>query len=161
MLCLWYLHIQVTHVWWGETLGRERTSLMLLQLVSSPICNVIFVIFTHTSDSQRGSLVCVNITKITLQMGLDTSCNNIKDVLSMPTVSPHQTWVTCMCKYHKKLVSSPSCNVIFVIFTHTSGPRLIRGDCRQGKDLFIVFATCVQSHLLCYFYITNGTGHKL
>ena len=34
-------------------------------------------------------------------MGLDTSCNNIKDVLSPPTVSPHQTWVTYMCKYPK------------------------------------------------------------
>jgi hypothetical protein len=41
---------------------------------------------------KRGSLVCVNITKITLQMRLDTSCNNIKDVLSLPRVSPHQTW---------------------------------------------------------------------
>jgi hypothetical protein len=35
-------------------------------------------------------------------MGLETSCNNIKDVLSLSTVSPYQTWVTCMCKYHKK-----------------------------------------------------------
>ena len=70
----------MTHVWWGETVGRERTSLMLLQLVSSPICYVIVVICTHTSD-----------------------------------------------------------------------PRLMRRDCRQGKDLFIVVATCVQSHLLCYF----------
>ena len=34
-------------------------------------------------------------------MGLDTSCNNIKDVLSLPTVSPHQTWVTCMCNITK------------------------------------------------------------
>jgi hypothetical protein len=31
-------------------------------------------------------------------MGLETSCNNIKDVLSLPTVSPHQTWATCMYK---------------------------------------------------------------
>jgi hypothetical protein len=38
-----------------------------------------------------------------------------------------------------------------VISTLTSDPRLIRGDCRQGKDLFIVVANCVQSHLLCYF----------
>jgi hypothetical protein len=82
MLFLWYLHIQVTHVWWGETVGSETTSLMLLQLVSSPICNVIFVIFTHTSDPR---------------------CNNIKDVLSLPTVCPHQTWVTFMCKYHKHI----------------------------------------------------------
>ena len=34
-------------------------------------------------------------------MGLNTSCDNNKEVLSMSTVSPHQTWVTCMCKYHK------------------------------------------------------------
>ena len=46
-----------------------------------------------------------------------------------------------------QLVSSPICYVIFVIFTHTSDPRLISGECRQGKDLFIVVATCVQSHL--------------
>jgi hypothetical protein len=94
---------------------------MLLQLVSSPICNVIFVIFTHTSDPclmrgdcrqgiiiKRGSLVSVNIRKITLQMGLNTSCDNIKDVLS---------------------------------------PRLMRRDFRQGKDVFNVVKTCVQSHL--------------
>ena len=36
-------------------------------------------------------------------MGLDTSCNNIKDVFSLPTLSPHQTWVTCMCTYHKNI----------------------------------------------------------
>jgi hypothetical protein len=57
---------------------------------------------------KRGPLVCVNITKITLQMGLDTSCNNIKDVLSLPTVSPHQTWATCMCKYHKYNITNGS-----------------------------------------------------
>ena len=38
-------------------------------------------------------------------MGLDTSCNIIKDVLSLPTVSHHQTWVTCMCKYHKNNIN--------------------------------------------------------
>jgi hypothetical protein len=31
---------------------------------------------------KRESLICVNITKITLQMGLNSCCNNIKDVLS-------------------------------------------------------------------------------
>ena len=49
-------------------------------------------------------------------MGLDTSCNNIKDVLSLPRVSPHQTWVTCMSKYHKKITLQmgldTSCNNI-------------------------------------------------
>jgi hypothetical protein len=39
-------------------------------------------------------------------MGLDTSCNNIEDVLSLPTVSPYQTWVTCMCKYHKNNITN-------------------------------------------------------
>ena len=39
-------------------------------------------------------------------MGLDTSCNNIKDVFSLPTVSPHQTWVTCMCKYYKNNITN-------------------------------------------------------
>jgi hypothetical protein len=89
---------------------------MLLQLVSSPICNVIFVIFIqwdwtqvvttlktsfpclHSLLIKRGSLVCVHITKISVQMGLNTSFNNIKDV-------------------------------------------------RQGKDIFNVVTTCVQSHL--------------
>jgi hypothetical protein len=65
-------------------------------------------------------------------MGLDTSCNNIKNVLSLMLL---------------QLVFSPICNVIFVIFTHTSGPRLMRRDCRQGKDVFNVVTTCVQSHL--------------
>ena len=46
-----------------------------------------------------------------------------------------------------QLVSSPICYVIFVIFTLTSESRLMRRDCRRGKDLFIVVATCVQSHL--------------
>ena len=46
-----------------------------------------------------------------------------------------------------QLVFSPICNVIFVIFTLTSDPRLIRGDCRQGKDLFNVVLAYVQSHL--------------
>jgi hypothetical protein len=49
---------------------------------------------------KRESLEFVNIAKIILQMGLDTSCNNIKDVLFLATVSPHQTWATCLCKYH-------------------------------------------------------------
>jgi hypothetical protein len=39
-------------------------------------------------------------------MGLDTSCNNIKGVLSLPTVSPHQSWVTCMYKYHKNNIAN-------------------------------------------------------
>jgi hypothetical protein len=39
-------------------------------------------------------------------MGLDTSYNNIKDVLSLPTVSPHQTWVTCKYKYHKNNITN-------------------------------------------------------
>jgi hypothetical protein len=67
-------------------------------------------------------------------MGLDTSYNNIKDVLSPPTVSPHQACVTCMCNYHK--------------ITLQMGL-----DCRQtsGKDVFNVVITCVQSHLKCYF----------
>jgi hypothetical protein len=39
-------------------------------------------------------------------MGLNTNCNNIKDVLSLPTVGPHQTWVTCMCKYHKNSITN-------------------------------------------------------
>jgi L-asparagine transporter-like permease len=55
-------------------------------------------------------------------------------------------------------VSSPICNVIFVIFTHTSGPRLMRRDCRQGKEVFNVVTTCVQSHLLCYFVIFTHTS---
>ena len=46
-----------------------------------------------------------------------------------------------------QLMSSPICNVIFVIFTHTSDPRLMRRDCRQGKDLFNVVLAYVQSHL--------------
>ena len=50
-----------------------------------------------------------------------------------------------------QLVSSPICNVIFVIFTHTSDPRLMMRDCRQGKDVFNVLTICVQSHLQCYF----------
>jgi hypothetical protein len=48
-------------------------------------------------------------------MGLDTSCNNIKDVLYLPTVSSHQTWATCMCKYHKIILQrglDTSCNNI-------------------------------------------------
>ena len=49
-----------------------------------------------------------------------------------------------------QLVSSPICNVIFVIFTHKSDPRLMGRDCRQGKDVFNVVTTCVQSHLYCY-----------
>jgi hypothetical protein len=125
---------------------------MLLQLVFSPISQVVTTINTSFPCLQsplikRGPLVCVNIRKITLQMGLDTSCKNIKDVLSLPTVSPHQTGRESTYLLLLQLVSSPICNVIFVIFTHTSDPRLIRGDCRQGKDLFIVFATCVHSHL--------------
>ena len=39
-------------------------------------------------------------------MGLDTSCNNIKDVLLLPTVSPHHTWATCMCKYYKNNITN-------------------------------------------------------
>jgi hypothetical protein len=39
-------------------------------------------------------------------MGLDTSWNNIKDVLFLPTVSPRQTWATCMCKYHKNNITN-------------------------------------------------------
>ena len=46
-----------------------------------------------------------------------------------------------------QLVSSPICNVIFVIFTHTSDPRLMKRDCRQGKDVFNVVLADVQSHL--------------
>jgi hypothetical protein len=118
MLFLWYLHIQVTHVWWGETVGRERTSLMLLQLVSSPICNVILwylhIQWTH--------------------------------VWWGPTVGSERTSLMLL-----QLVFSPICYAIFVIFTHTSDPRLMRTDCRQWKDVFNVVATCVQSHLLCYF----------
>jgi hypothetical protein len=70
-----------------ETVGRERTSLMLLQLVSSPICTNISVICTHTSGPRLMRREC--------RQGKDVfnvvSYNNIKDVLSMPTVSPHQT----------------------------------------------------------------------
>jgi hypothetical protein len=39
-------------------------------------------------------------------MGVDTSCSKIEDVLSLPTVSPYQTWVTCMCKYHKNNITN-------------------------------------------------------
>ena len=46
-----------------------------------------------------------------------------------------------------QLVSSPICNVIFVIFTHTNDSCLKRRDCRQGKEVFNVVTTCVQSHL--------------
>ena len=49
-------------------------------------------------------------------MGLNTSCNNNKYVLSLPTVSPRQTWVTCMCKYYTKITLQmgldTSCNNI-------------------------------------------------
>jgi hypothetical protein len=55
-----------------------------------------------------------------------------------------------------QLVSSPICNVIFLIFTHTSDPRLMRRDCRQGKDVFNVVTTCDHKNIS-----TNGTGHKL
>jgi hypothetical protein len=40
-------------------------------------------------------------------MGLDTSCNNI---LFLSTVSPHQTWVTCMYKYHKNNITNGTGN---------------------------------------------------
>jgi hypothetical protein len=56
-----------------------------------------------------------------------------------------------------QLVSSPICYVIFVIFTLTSDSRLMRRDCRRGKDL--LWVTC-----MCKYHkhnITNGTGHKL
>ena len=46
-----------------------------------------------------------------------------------------------------QLVFSPICNVMFVIFTHTSDPRLMRRDCRQGKYVFNVVLAYVQSHL--------------
>ena len=46
-----------------------------------------------------------------------------------------------------QLVSSPICNVMFVVFTHTNDSRLMRRDCRQRKDVFNVVTTCVQSHL--------------
>jgi hypothetical protein len=39
-------------------------------------------------------------------MGLDTSCNNIKGVLFLPTFSSHQTWATSMCKYHKNNITN-------------------------------------------------------
>jgi hypothetical protein len=39
-------------------------------------------------------------------MGLNTSCNNNKEVHSLPTVSPHQTWVTCMCTYHNNNITN-------------------------------------------------------
>jgi len=39
-------------------------------------------------------------------MGLDTSYNNIKEVRSLSTVSSYQTWVTCMCKYHKNNITN-------------------------------------------------------
>ena len=39
-------------------------------------------------------------------MGLNTSCNNNKEVLSLPTLSTYQTWVTCMCKYHKNNITN-------------------------------------------------------
>ena len=39
-------------------------------------------------------------------MGLDKSCDNNKDVISLPTVSPHETWVTCMCKYNKNNITN-------------------------------------------------------
>ena len=39
-------------------------------------------------------------------MGLDTSYNNIKDVFSLPTVSPHQKWVTSMCKGQKNNITN-------------------------------------------------------
>jgi hypothetical protein len=39
-------------------------------------------------------------------MGLNTGCNYNKYVLSLPTVSPHQTWVTCMCKYYKNNITN-------------------------------------------------------
>jgi hypothetical protein len=83
-------------------------------------------------------------------MGLNTSCNNIKDVLSLPTVSPHQTWVTCMCKYHKN--------------NNTNG---LDTSCNNIKD--VLSLPTVSSHqtwatCMCKYYknnITNGTGHKL
>ena len=39
-----------------------------------------------------------------------------------------------------RLVSSPICNVIFVIFTQTSDSRLMMRDCRQtsGKDFLML-----------------------
>jgi hypothetical protein len=43
-------------------------------------------------------------------MGLNTSCNNNKEVLSLPKVSPHQTWVTCKCKYHKNNITNGTGN---------------------------------------------------
>ena len=46
-----------------------------------------------------------------------------------------------------QLVSSPICTDISVICTHTSDSRLMRRDSRQGKDVFNVVTTCVQSYL--------------
>jgi hypothetical protein len=76
-------------------------------------------------------------------MELNTSCNKNKDVLPF-TVGRERTSLML-----SQLVSSPICNVIFVIFTLTSDPRLMMRDCRQtsGKDVFNVVTTCVQSHL--------------
>ena len=83
-------------------------------------------------------------------MGLNTSCNNIKDVLSLPTVGPHQTWVPCMCKYHKitlQMGVDTSCNNIKdVLSLPTVSPHQ-------------TWVTC-----MCKYRknnITNGTGHKL
>jgi hypothetical protein len=46
-----------------------------------------------------------------------------------------------------QLVSSPICTDMFVIFTHKSDSRLMKRDCRQGKEVFIVVLAYVQSHL--------------
>ena len=191
MLYLWYLHIQVTNVWWWETVGRERTSLMLSQLVSSPICNVIFVIFTLTSDPRlmmrdcrqtSGKDVFIVVTTCVqshlsylwptfkwptfdeerLQAGKEPlyCCYNLCSVSFVIFVThlqvTHVWWGETLGRERTslmllQLVSSPICYVIFVIFTHTSDPRLIRGACRQWQDVFNVVTTCVQSHLLCYF----------
>jgi hypothetical protein len=181
----------VIHVWWGETVGSERTSLMLLQLVSSPNCTVIFVIFTHTSDSRLMRRDCrqwtdvFNVVATCVQSHLLCYFCNIYtfkwstfdkgrlyagkgrlycccNLCSVPFVMlflwylyievTHVWWGVTVGRERTSLmllqpVSSPICNVIFVIFTHTSGPRLMRRNCRQGKDVFNVVTTCVQSHL--------------
>jgi hypothetical protein len=93
------------------------------------------------------SFVCVNTTNITLQMGLDISYNNIKDVHSMPTVFPHQTWVTCMCIYHK--------------ITLQMG---LDTRCKNNKEvLSLPTVTTYQTWVTCKWVtnITSETEHKL
>jgi hypothetical protein len=61
---------------------------MLLQLVFSPICYVIFVIFTHTSD-----------TRLMMR-----DCRRGYDVFNVVLACVQS--VTCMCKYHKNNITN-------------------------------------------------------